>query len=96
MHCRVESPVGVLLRLRKNRGRGYNTASRKRFLLKESVHYTGTSEGEPAPVLPIELSVVIPAYNEAKRIERTLAGATDYLNTLYPGGGYEILVVDDG
>lgn len=40
------------------------------------------------------LSVVIPAYNEAKRIERTLAGATEYLDTR--GIGYEILVVDDG
>ena len=42
----------------------------------------------------IALSVVIPAYNEAKRIERTLASATDYLDAR--GIGYEILVVDDG
>lgn len=49
----------------------------------------------------IALSVVIPAYNEAARIARTLAGAADYLD----GRGdseqtgrfsYEILVVDDG
>ncbi|MBC8139688.1 MAG: glycosyltransferase family 2 protein [Fibrella sp.] len=40
------------------------------------------------------LSVVIPAYNEAMRIERTLAGAKGYLDTR--GIRYEILVVDDG
>lgn len=42
----------------------------------------------------IQLSVVIPAYNEASRIERTLAGATAYLGTR--DETYEILVVDDG
>lgn len=42
----------------------------------------------------ITLSVVIPAYNEAMRIERTLAGAKEYLDTR--GANYEILVVDDG
>lgn len=59
--------------------------------------------GEPgtntAKESSLELSVVIPAYNEAKRVERTLAGATDYLDTLYSnssGAKYEILVVDDG
>ena len=42
----------------------------------------------------IHLSVVIPAYKEASRIVRTLAGATEYLDT--HGASYEILVVDDG
>ena len=45
------------------------------------------------------LSIVVPAYNEAARIERTLAGATAYLDTRDNAAGgfsYELLVVDDG
>ncbi|MCS7208001.1 MAG: glycosyltransferase family 2 protein [Fimbriimonadales bacterium] len=40
------------------------------------------------------LSVVIPAYNEATRIERTLQRITEYLDAR--GDTYEILVVSDG
>ncbi|MCS7300756.1 MAG: glycosyltransferase family 2 protein [Fimbriimonadales bacterium] len=40
------------------------------------------------------LSVVIPAYNEATRIERTLQRIVEYLETR--GDAYEILVVSDG
>jgi dolichyl-phosphate beta-glucosyltransferase len=40
------------------------------------------------------LSVVIPAYNEASRIERTLERIVEYLNAR--GEPYEILVVSDG
>ncbi|GIV08648.1 MAG: glycosyl transferase [Fimbriimonadales bacterium] len=40
------------------------------------------------------LSVVIPAYNEATRIERTMQRVVEYLNTR--GGTYEVLVVSDG
>ncbi|MBC8141732.1 MAG: glycosyltransferase family 2 protein [Armatimonadetes bacterium] len=54
--------------------------------------YSG--DGTEIAATPIALSVVIPAYNESKRIERTLAGATNYLDSL--GTEYEILVVDDG
>ncbi len=40
------------------------------------------------------LSVVVPAYNEARRLPRTLTAITTYLGTLpYPT---EVLVVDDG
>src|SRR3989344_4060788 len=40
------------------------------------------------------LSVIIPAYNEAKRIPLTLAAVDKYLSMVdYP---YEILVVNDG
>lgn len=46
---------------------------------------------EPAPV---EISVVVPAYNEAKRIDRTLQAAIEYLARRRPG--FELLVVDDG
>ena len=47
-----------------------------------------------APRLPITLSIVIPAYNEEKRIAPTLAAFDDHLRVL--GLRYEILVVDDG
>jgi dolichyl-phosphate beta-glucosyltransferase len=41
-----------------------------------------------------ELSVVIPAYNEAERIPRTLHGTVEYLKSR--GKPFEVLVVDDG
>ncbi|MGQ9657197.1 MAG: glycosyltransferase, partial [Fimbriimonadales bacterium] len=40
------------------------------------------------------LSVVIPAYNEASRIERTLQRVVEYLDAR--GEPYEVLVVSDG
>lgn len=42
----------------------------------------------------ITLSIVVPAYNEEKRIAPTLAAFDDHLRAL--GLAYEILVVDDG
>jgi glycosyltransferase involved in cell wall biosynthesis len=42
------------------------------------------------------ISVVIPAYNEALVIDKTLHSVQQYLNTAYPGLKYEIIVVDDG
>lgn len=41
-----------------------------------------------------QLSVVIPAYNEARRLGPHLGSVIDYLNKSYPG--YELIVVDDG
>ncbi|HWE31211.1 MAG TPA: dolichyl-phosphate beta-glucosyltransferase, partial [Polyangia bacterium] len=43
---------------------------------------------------PLRLSVVIPAFNEATRIERTLERTVDYLNGR--GERWEIVVADDG
>lgn len=43
---------------------------------------------------PIQLSVVIPAFNEEKKIEKDIELATDYLDR--QPYGYEIIVVDDG
>jgi dolichyl-phosphate beta-glucosyltransferase len=42
----------------------------------------------------MHLSVVIPAYNEEKRIEKTLLAVNEYLSK--QAYGYEILVVNDG
>jgi glycosyltransferase involved in cell wall biosynthesis len=47
----------------------------------------------PAP----ELSIVIPAYNEAKRLGATLGQVRDYFGERSPAlAGIEILVIDDG
>ncbi|ODV65194.1 hypothetical protein HYPBUDRAFT_154040 [Hyphopichia burtonii NRRL Y-1933] len=43
----------------------------------------------------IELSVVIPCYNETNRLGKMLDEATEYLNKNYKEN-YEILIVDDG
>jgi dolichyl-phosphate beta-glucosyltransferase len=44
----------------------------------------------------MQLSVVIPAYNEARRIGPTLQRILNYLRGCYGVGGFEIIVVDDG
>lgn len=44
----------------------------------------------------MQLSVVIPAYNEACRIGPSLQRVWDYLCVNYGAGGFEIIVVDDG
>jgi len=44
----------------------------------------------------MQLSVVIPAYNEARRIGPSLQRAVDYLRSRYGADGFEIIVVDDG
>src|SRR5690349_13232704 len=44
--------------------------------------------------MPASLSVIIPAYNEAARLGKTLRAVVDYLSENVPGG--EIIVVDDG
>jgi dolichyl-phosphate beta-glucosyltransferase len=49
---------------------------------------------ERAANTPIALSVVIPAYNEAARLERTLEATANFLDDR--GDRYEIIVVDDG
>ncbi|HLZ25770.1 MAG TPA: glycosyltransferase [Chloroflexota bacterium] len=44
--------------------------------------------------MPLDLSVVIPAYNEARRLPATLAGWQDFLGA--QAYTWEIVVVDDG
>lgn len=42
------------------------------------------------------ISVIIPAYNEEKRITKTLDALCGYMETAFPEGDYEILAVNDG
>ena len=51
---------------------------------------TSLPETTPHP----ELSLIIPAYNEAGRFGPHIPGILDYLRTHYPA--FELLVVDDG
>jgi len=44
--------------------------------------------------MPASLSVIIPAYNEAARLEKTLKAVVDYLRQNRPEA--EVIVVDDG
>jgi dolichyl-phosphate beta-glucosyltransferase len=46
------------------------------------------------PVPEYDLSIVIPCYNEATRLPRTLAATRDYLATR--SGTFEVIVVSDG
>jgi len=47
--------------------------------------------------IPPELSIIIPAYNEEKRLSGTLTRIRDYFDAHPPGpGGIEIIVVNDG
>ena len=45
---------------------------------------------------PADLSIIIPAFNEEKRLGRTLARIRDYFDAQASPGVIEILVVDDG
>ena len=51
-------------------------------------------EAESAPLM--RLSVVVPAYREANRIESTVAALRSGLAEMAASGGAEIIVVDDG
>ena len=44
--------------------------------------------------MPASLSIVVPAYNEAVRLENTLAAVVSYLRESWPTA--EVIVVDDG
>ncbi|MEU6822654.1 dolichyl-phosphate beta-glucosyltransferase [Streptomyces atriruber] len=45
--------------------------------------------------MSVDLSVVVPAYNEERRLGPTLDALRDHLDTTYRGG-WELIVVDDG
>lgn len=46
--------------------------------------------------MSVEVSVVLPAYNEEATIERTIQTTLDALASFLPEGGYEVLVAEDG
>nr|GAT57984.1 predicted protein [Mycena chlorophos] len=52
-----------------------------------------TKLSEPAKV---DLSVVVPAYNETERLPIMLAAAVKHLESLTPKRTYEVIIVDDG
>jgi dolichyl-phosphate beta-glucosyltransferase len=54
-----------------------------------------SSSGQMSGAAP-ELSIVIPAYNEEKRLPRALAQLRDYFASQSPSSVVEIIVVDDG
>ncbi|MFC7027448.1 flippase-like domain-containing protein [Halomicroarcula sp. GCM10025324] len=44
----------------------------------------------------VEVSVVLPAYNEADSIERTVSVTLETLDSFLPAGTYEVIVAEDG
>lgn len=76
------------------------------------LEYRTSASDEPQPLpstsnpATLELSVVVPAYNETKRIRVMLQECIDYLERREPSsvelprgvkpGSYEVLVIDDG
>ncbi len=51
-------------------------------------------EGQPSTTRAVDLSIVVPAYNEERRLPSTLVDMIDYLDS--GNRSYEIIVVDDG
>jgi hypothetical protein len=45
---------------------------------------------------PTEVSVVLPAYNEATTIEETISATLDALGSFLPRGSFEVIVAEDG
>jgi glycosyltransferase involved in cell wall biosynthesis len=61
------------------------------------IHAENPGDEIPLSQMPPDLSIIIPAYNEGKRLGRGLSRIREYFETR-PGGlrAIEILVVDDG
>ena len=47
-------------------------------------------------VSPVEVSVVLPAYNEADTLEATVTATLEALDGFLPPGSYEVIVAEDG
>jgi dolichyl-phosphate beta-glucosyltransferase len=75
-----------------------------RSSLPEEETYLSASSPSQAQPLPstiddppsLELSVIVPAYNEAKRLPKMLKEALEHLREKYKKGSWEIIIVDDG
>jgi dolichyl-phosphate beta-glucosyltransferase len=61
---------------------------------KSTPHVSQWLDKQPAGSAEVDISIVIPAYNEEWRLPPTLVDAIDYLESTQKK--YEILVVDDG
>jgi len=61
-------------------------------------HPEGTYSGlsQTTTMSDVEVSVVLPAYNEAGTIERTVEVTLDALASFLPAGSYEVIVAEDG
>jgi dolichyl-phosphate beta-glucosyltransferase len=57
-------------------------------------HYTSWIARQTTTNPPIALSIIVPAFNEERRLPPTLIDMVDYLDRT--GDDYEIIVVDDG
>ncbi|HLK89994.1 MAG TPA: glycosyltransferase, partial [Polyangia bacterium] len=51
----------------------------------------GSHPGEP----PVQLSLVIPTYNESKNVGELVARLCEILDPQLGAGGYELIIVDD-
>lgn len=80
-------------------------AHRPRLATPSELVYLSMDSSEPLP-LPdafaagarpaCELSVIVPAFNEAARLRAMLDEAVAYLSHAYAAGDWEIVIVDDG
>jgi dolichyl-phosphate beta-glucosyltransferase len=57
-------------------------------------HYTSWIERQQPTDSPVDLSIVIPAFNEERRLPPTLIDVVDYFDRAETN--YEVIVVDDG
>jgi dolichyl-phosphate beta-glucosyltransferase len=57
-------------------------------------HYTSWIERQTETGSPVDLSIVVPAFNEERRLPPTLIDIVDYFDRA--GKDYEVIVVDDG
>jgi dolichyl-phosphate beta-glucosyltransferase len=57
-------------------------------------HYTAWIERQTTTYSPVDLTIVIPAFNEERRLPPTLIDVIDYFDKT--GMEYEVIVVDDG
>lgn len=71
-------------------------AAYRAALLPDVRRSLGARTARPAPPGALRMSVVIPAYEEAARIGRSVAAVREALAAVDADGGLEVIVVDDG
>ncbi len=60
------------------------------------MHSRSTADAAETTPAQVEVSVVLPAYNEEKTIEGTVETTLDTLGSFLPPGSYEVIVAEDG